>query len=307
MRSFLVLFTAILLAGSSATATAAESTVSGAEAQPFALDMLASRPDNYVRAITFSPGGDEAYWPVIDTTDKYKRWIVHSRIENGVWTEPQIASFSNKDFYDDVPCVSPSGEKIFFISGRPVEEGGKVEKERIWHMSLNGENWSDPVPLPESINTEFTIHQQVSLDKDDNLYFGGEGAGGHGSLDICYSEFRDGKYQEPVNLGPVINCEEGDYAPCVSPDGSYLIFTRNIDEGWTLMISFRDRVGSWTVPTDLRGIVDGFDGMNLSGSCLTPDSKHLIFFGERDDGDNAPYWIDTSFIEDGRIKALKSG
>jgi hypothetical protein len=276
----------------------------GLKAEPFALLMLSSRHGHYIRDVTFSPGGDEAYWAVIDIEDEYKRWVVGSRIENGVWTSPRIAAFSDKRYYDDVPCLSPSGEMLFFLSRRPIEAGGEMSKENIWYMNRVGEIWSDPMPLPGAVNSAFELHQQVSLDLEDRLYFAGKGADGYGSLDIHCSSFVDGEYPSPVNLGPTINGPEGEYAPSISPDGSYLIFTRNLDEGWSLFISFKTGDESWTSPTDLRETLTEFDNMNLSGSFVTYDGRYLIFFEERDEA-TTPYWVETSFIEGLRDKALQ--
>lgn len=273
----------------------------GGKAIPFALPMLASRHDHYIRSITFSPGGKEAYWPVIDLMDSYNRWIVGSRIENGRWVRPAIAPFSKKGYDDDVPCISPDGRKLLFISRRPLKEGDGAGKENIWAMSRTGDSWSEPAALPGSINSSFTLHQQLSLDKENSLYFAGEGSGGYGSLDIYFSRFKGGEYQQPINLGPMINSPEGDYAPCISPDGSCLIFTRNLEEGWTLMVSFRGREGAWTPPSDIRESLEGFEKVNLGGSYITPDVRHLIFFPESDN-EITPYWIDMLFIEDLRAK-----
>ena len=106
-----------------------------------------------------------------------------------------------------------------------------------------------------------------------------------------------------MNLGPVINGPEGDYAPTVSPDGSYLVFTRNVDDGWSLLISFRTPDGAWTSPTDLRGRLPGIEGMNLGNSFVTADGGYLVFFGEWEET-CIPHWIDTSFVEALRDAAL---
>jgi hypothetical protein len=273
----------------------------GPKAEPFAVQVLSARSDHYIRSITFSPDGTEAYWPVIDLNDNYRRWIVGSRMVEGTWMRPELAPFSKKGYEDDVPCISPGGDKLLFISRRPLKQGDAVGKENIWIMTRDGEGWSDPVPLPEAVNALYTIHQQVSLDGEDNLYFSGEGPGGYGELDIYCSRYADGEYQQPKNLGPVINGPEGDYTPFIGADGSYLIFTRNIGERWTLLISFRDRDGAWTSPADLREIIEGVAGMDLGNPFVTHDGRYLIFFGERDGG-ITPFWTDTSFIEELRDK-----
>lgn len=273
----------------------------GAKAEPFAVSVLVVRQDHYIRSVTFSPDGTEAYWPVIDLNDNYRRWIVGSRMAEGTWTPPELAPFSKMGHEDDVPCISPGGDKLLFISRRPLKDGGAVGKENIWMMTRDGEGWSDPVPLPEAVNAPYTIHQQVSLDGEDNLYFSGEGTDGFGSLDIYCSRYEEGEYQRPTNLGPVINGPEGDYTPFISADGSCLIFTRNIGERWTLLLSFRDRDGAWSPPADLREIIEGVEGMDLGNPFVTHDGRYLIFFGEQDGG-ITPFWTDTSFIDDLRAR-----
>ncbi|MDO8952783.1 MAG: ankyrin repeat domain-containing protein, partial [Draconibacterium sp.] len=237
----------------------------GSIAKPFALPMLANRHNYAVRSITFTPDGKEAYWPIIDRQDGYTRWIVGSRIEKGVWTIPQIAPFSKKGFEDDVPCITPNGKHLLFISGRPIEPDNKTYKENIWIMNRVGDHWSDPVPLPETINSLTNIHQQLSVDIYGNLYFSCESPGGLGSLDIYMSKYVNGEFTQPVNLGQVINGTEGEYAPFISPDASYLIFTRNIQNGWTLYISFREQEDGWTTPIDISGNFKGLNKMNVSG------------------------------------------
>jgi hypothetical protein len=76
-----------------------------------------------------------------------------------------------------------------------------------------------------------------------------------------------------------------------------------VDDGWTLLISFRTPDGTWASPTDLRGHLSGIEGMNLGNSHVTADGRYLIFFGERDEA-CIPYWIDTSFVEMLRDAAL---
>jgi len=275
----------------------------GPKVEPFALPMLASRHDRYISAVTFSPDGTEAYWPVVDLGD-YSRWIVTSRMHEGSWTEPRTASFSSREYGDDVPCLSPSGNKLLFISGRPLGNGDATGKANIWGMDREGDDWSDPDPLSGAVNSSYNVHQRMSLDQENNLYFGGEGTDGHGSLDIYLSKYSHGEYQKPENLGPVINGSDGDYAPFISPDGSYLIFTKNLEDRWTIFIVFKDGNEFWTRPVDLKEHLEGLEGLDLSCAFVTRDGKHLIFFGEKDSR-IAPYWTDISLIEKLRPRAAR--
>lgn len=273
----------------------------GKTAIPFAAGILAPRHSYYNRSITFTPDGKECYWPIIDLQDGMRRWIVGTKIENGIWTLPQIAPFSEKGFEDDVPCISPDGKILLFISNRPVDNGVNEKKENIWIVRRNGDTWSIPAPLPQVINDLGTIHQQLSLDQSNNLYFGCETDEDNGSMDIYCSKYLNGTYQKPISLGPMVNGTDHEFAPFVSPDGGYLIFTRITSSGYTLYVSFRKTDDGWTASKALHSSIKGLEGMNFGEAFVTRDGKYMIFYGDREQT-CTPYWIDASFIEELRPK-----
>jgi len=204
---------------------------------PFAPDLIGSRFKSS-RSLTFLPDGTEAYWVVVDVDDNFRRWIVDSRMVDGEWTEPRPASFTNFDWEDDVPCISPDGNKLFFISRRPINREDKSKKENIRVMERSEGYWGVQKPLPPIINSIPEIHHQLSVDRKGNLFFATAQKGGFGGSDLYCSEFANGEYQTPGNLGPVINSSSHENTPFVAPDGSYLIFCKYSENGWSLFISF---------------------------------------------------------------------
>jgi hypothetical protein len=264
-------------------------------AAPIAEGSVASRYRHH-GTVVFSPDGREAYWAVLDYGKERRRVILESRIENGTWTPPRLASFSRVGAYDDVPFVSPDGKRLFFISARSLTPGGKPDKERIWVMERGATGWQEPQPLPPVINELEGIHHQMSSDERGNLYFAAEPKGGHGSLDIYCAPMKDGVYQAPVNLGPVINGPDGDATPFIAPDGSYLLFTRFSDTGWTLFASTRTKDGEWTPPTNLASAIDYPGKRNMECPVVTRDGKYLFFTADVENL-SWPYWVEASFIE----------
>jgi hypothetical protein len=69
----------------------------------------------------FSPDGSEVYWSVF-----FNFWgpqvIMTMRMENGRWTQPEVAPFSGQ-YSDGNPCFLEDGKRIFFESRRPVHAG----------------------------------------------------------------------------------------------------------------------------------------------------------------------------------------
>ncbi len=74
---------------------------------------------------------------------------------------------------------------------------------------------------------------------------------------IVSRQFGDDKYSDPVVLEKGVNLSVGSAHPCISPDGSYIIFDSLIpsdkegEEQTDLFISFRKKDGSWSEAINL--------------------------------------------------------
>ncbi len=225
---------------------------------------------------SFSPDGKEFYFNR-GMTIMVCRWKTEG------WTAPEPAAF-NRGFRSHLAHLVFDNQRMFFGSRRPPQPYG------IWLTERTSVGWSEPRALPEIINFLSGIHWGVSVDREGNLYFS---AGER----IRYSQYRNGRYGEPVILDSLK--DDNAYSPLISPDESYLL--GNIeDEGERMFISFKKKDGAWTEPVDLADIVGvkhGFCPM------VTPNGRYLFFLSMLD-GIYAPYWMDASFIEKLKMKAL---
>ncbi|MHC1704037.1 MAG: ankyrin repeat domain-containing protein [Tenuifilaceae bacterium] len=254
--------------------------------------------------IVFSPNGDEAYWsgsyPSINSIVE-KGQILTSKLKNGYWTVPELASFSKVGFNDDSPFISPDGTKLFFLSKRPLKDGGEnSEKENIWFVSKEGDNWSKPIPV-DAVNS-LRLHWQVSVDKNGNLYFGARDPEEKNSGEIFCSKFENGTYQKPLKLSSFINSQNSEGSPYISPNGDYLLFDRASNQGQQmgLFISFRKEDGSWTVAKPISDIAK----INARSHCcnVTNDGKYLFYifwYGN----ESASFWVKADFINEMRSKS----
>ncbi len=236
--------------------------------------------------IIFSPDGNEAYWK--------PDWnpgspIMFSKVEEGVWTLPQAASFSQPNQGDDSPFISPDGKRFFFLSQR-----AQKHKESIWVMKRTPQGWSEPEIVSEISNSLNFIHWQFSVDSRGNLYFGaGEKGDGKGGYIYC-SIYINGKYGPPEKLSPEIN-EEGryNYSPCISPDGSTIIFTRDQNPA-ILYVSFREKNENWSKAKELNTILNCRNCLN---PVMTADGKYLFYLAG-----GYPYWVSLKVLEGLRPK-----
>jgi ankyrin repeat protein len=240
----------------------------------------------------FSPDGNEVYWaPMITFPGEiYSRGgLLMMKRVNGVWTPPYWASFSGPNGEDDVPFFSQDGKRIYFISRRPLAGEKEKGSESIWSADRTASGWSEPRPLDPNVNS-INKHWEFSLDREGNVYFGGQAADSLGRQDIYLVRFSGGKYEKPVNLGAPINSAAGEETPFISPEGSYLIFEREYD----LWVSFRGGDGAWSAPINLGPEVNS-PSIELC-PIVTADGKYLFFLSQRD-GESYAYWVRAGVIE----------
>ncbi len=239
--------------------------------------------------VNISPDGNEIYWAMAPLDDPSR--IYFSKVINGIWTKPEITSFTLSED-GDCPILSNDGKKLYFNTNRQISANSS-RRERIWFVEREGTNWSIPVPLGPEINADH-LHWQISVDKNENIFFGSERNGSKGRDDIFKAEYINGSYENPASLSSEINSADHESTPYISPDGGYLIFYRD-----GLWISFKLENGLWT-----NAVSMGNDFKNAVCPYVSPDGKYL-FFLEMGMGYNDIYWVSTKVIDELREKVLK--
>ena len=106
-----------------------------------------------------------------------------------------------------------------------------------------GNGWGEPRPLDQTVNA-LPQHWQFAVDKDGGVYFSSNWKGARG---LFYSPWANGRHAEAVPLGASINANGSEGMPFVAKDGSYLLFSRDMD----IWVSFRGPDGAWKAPVRL--------------------------------------------------------
>jgi ankyrin repeat protein len=244
-------------------------------------------------SLAFSPDGTEVYWsPMIEVPGQpYSIGIIlfMEKVGNR-WTPPQTAPFSGiEGITDGEAFFSHDGTRLYFNSNRPNPDQDNRRNENIWYVDRTESGWSDPKPVSQEIN-RMNMHWQFSVDKEGNIYFASDNAGGFGMQDIYCSSYLDGEYSKPVNIGARVNSAENEMTPFISPDGDYLLYCA----GKELRISLRDRDGTWGESQRLGSPVNtGFELCPI----VTPDKKYLIFLSGRE-GESHPFWVSAGVLKD---------
>jgi hypothetical protein len=273
----------------------------------------------FTRDIAITPDGSEIYFSsvtgIYDITQ-----ILFTRRVDGVWTEPEVVSFSgNPDYMDVEPAISADGKKLYFLSNRPDSAGGPPEDQDIWAVDRAGDGWGEPYNIGPPVNTE-AGEFFPSFTNEGTLYFT-RTAGGR--TDVFRSRFVDGVYQEPERLPDEVNSTPMQYNAFISWDESYLILSTPRREdclgGDDYYVCFRNESDEWTEPMNMGDKVNTTGGREHS-PYVTRDGAYFFFMSARlaggfqgegpmtrdlmlkmhrepGGGQAGIYWMDASLIE----------
>lgn len=223
----------------------------------------------------FSPDGNDFFFSINEPSGR--ETMIYMRQVNDQWTTPQSAPFVSKQSDCD-PFFSQDGSRLYFISTRPKKDKPDSKDWDIWYVERTDSGWSVPNNVGPPVNSD-NDEYYVSLTREGTIYFASDRAGGFGSFDIFRSEFVEGQYLKPENLGASVNTKYLEHDPFIAPDESYIIFT-SVDRpngfgAGDLYISFSRQDGSWTEAKNLGKAFNtsGYDFCPM----VSPDEKYFFF------------------------------
>jgi len=181
--------------------------------------------------------------------------------------------------FNSIIGLSNNGERMLLYRDDKYGNGD------IFESLLTGREWSNPVPLPEPINSPH-IETSASISPDGKMmYFVSNRPGGQGDLDIWYSiKNQQGKWGEAKNLGSTINTPEKEEGVFIHPDGKTLYFSSKGHGGAGGYDIFYTRLENdkWTTPKNLgEGINSANDDVYF---VMEANGKVGYYSSERKDG-----------------------
>jgi hypothetical protein len=283
------------------------------------------------RDIAISPKGDEIFYCITSPGFIFSV-IVQIKKVDGVWSAPEVASFSRDSRYKFIePAFSHDGNTLYFSSNMPSVAGGEPVDNDIWAVRREGDGWGTPYNLGSPINSEGGEYFP-SLTSVGTIYFTRNEPDESTSF-IYRSTFNDstGRFSEPLKLPAEINCGEDRYNAFVAPDESFVVIpAEGVEEnvyGSNYYIVFRGNDGGWTAPVNMGHHFNTNPGRGWSFS-MSPDGKLIFFMASRaplkierpkslslkflkkvfsgpENGNSDIYWMDASIIDELRNEKFK--
>lgn len=180
-------------------------------------------------SIGISPDGKELF---LYKPDNGGDIYVSKYQPNGTWSNPvSMGKVVNTRFNEPSVSISFDGKTLYFSSDRPGGFGGLD----IYKAELdNSGNWSKPMNLGSTINTEYD-EDSPFIDLDGKtLYFSSRGHKGMGGYDIYRSKYDDKRrvWSEPENMAYPINSPDDDIYFVITGDGKTGYFASAKGDGY---------------------------------------------------------------------------
>ncbi len=187
--------------------------------------------------------------------------------------EPPLSS----PFGEGLTCVSADGREMYLDSYR----AGTAGNWDLWRATRGTETepWGAPVNLGAVVNTAYADACACMSADGLELYFSSDRPGGCGADDLwmTHRPTTDDEWDDPVNLGEVVNSPDVDLAPWITVDGLELYFSSRRTGGCgsdDLWVARRPTtVSPWDAPENLGSTVnspqsDAFPYVTVDGLCL---------------------------------------
>lgn len=172
---------------------------------------------------------------------------VSRREEDGSWSDAtKLPKPINSSYFEGSTSISTDGAKMFFVSERPTGLG----RGDLYFSEKRGEGWTQPVALGTPVNTPGDEKFVQALGDGRVILFASEGHAGFGDYDFYRTEWVDGGWSVPTNLGLGINGPREESTLSLSADGNALLLAAERFEGlgerdlYLLDVSGHPRLGS---------------------------------------------------------------
>ncbi len=190
----------------------------------------------------------EEFW----STQIYQSTLTISGFSKPIPLPRQI----NDEHYYNCNFTFNRDKTVLFFS-RCLRDTGKNLECSIWKSRRHGGRWEKAQALNRRINlpgTNTTQPHLVEYKDYSVLYFVSNRPNGFGELDIWYSILRNNHFDDPINLGNLVNTQDSEITPFYDTTKNRLYFS---SDGSHLTIGGFDvfyttgSLSQWTTPTNI--------------------------------------------------------
>jgi hypothetical protein len=183
---------------------------------------------NHDASIALSADGQKLF--IFHSTEKDGGDIYMSELKGEVWGAPvALGPEINTNYWEGSVSLSADEKRLYFASERPEGMGGR---DIYVSTKMPDGTWGKAENLGSGINTPYNEDSPFIHPDGITLFFSSEGHNSIGGYDIMYSTLKNGKWNEPVNLGYPINTTEDERFYVMAADGAHGYFSSDRKGGY---------------------------------------------------------------------------
>lgn len=139
-----------------------------------------------------------------------------STLSGKTWSVPKYQKGLNSDHWDGSACFFPDKKHMIISSER---KGGFGGRDLYIAEKLADDTWGNIVNMGKDINTEYNEDAPFITADGKILFYSTDGKLSSGGYDIVRSDYKNGVWSTPFNLGKPINTDNDDKYFIVTGDG----------------------------------------------------------------------------------------
>jgi hypothetical protein len=174
--------------------------------------------------------------------------IFMSKLDGANWGIPEKVKGINSNFWEGSVCLSPDEKTIYFSSDR---QGGLGGRDIYFAQLMPDGSWGNVKNLGPEINTKFDEDAPFVHSDGKTLFFASTGHNTIGGYDIFRSEFKQGAWSTPYNVGKPVNTSQDDKFYVVSSDGERGYYSSEKKDGFGQQDIYMVEPGLFGKPTAL--------------------------------------------------------
>jgi len=143
---------------------------------------------------------------------------------DGTPAYPRPFSVELNSNYNEGPVSFALDNRVIYFTrtlqkaGATLEDGSGKTNLGIYSAYRAEYDWAAVRPLPFNGESFSNQHPSVSTDGK-RIFFASNREGGYGGYDLYFSDFRDGRWSDAINLGPEVNTEANEAFPYIHTNG----------------------------------------------------------------------------------------
>ncbi len=165
-----------------------------------------------------------------------------------IFTPQNLGDHINSMHSEYFPSLTIDGNQLVFT--RRINNN-----EDFFVSAKTNDAWSIAAPMPGNVNSmQNEGAQNISQDGKMLVYTACNREDGEGSCDLYVSYLMKDKWSEGQNLGRIINTDQWESQPCLSPDKRSLYFAARLPNGYggsDLYVSSMQPDGRWGLPENM--------------------------------------------------------